>query len=138
MASGIYTASIGSFLRADIDLINKPVSVALVSAGYAPNLATDVSLADVPEAAIIRESLLINKTIDASNIFRADSVTFVSVAASPVDIVAAIVFVDDSTLENNKLIAYLDNATVFPITPDGTDITINWDPTDGIFKWLSL
>ena len=134
MASGIYKKAIGSQLRADIDLINDAISCALVNANYAPDLINDQSLEDIPEAAIVREGLLINTSVDADNIFRADDITY-TLVSSDTDVVGVVLFLEKRTFIDSKLICYLDNAPEFPITPDGTDITINWDAINGIFKW---
>lgn len=134
MASGLYDNGVREIMRGNIDLINSPISALLIDVNeYTVDLATDIDLDDIPEAAIISESALTNKSLDGTT-FRADDLTFISVEGN--DIGAVVLFFSQDTNADSKLIAYLDNAPEFPITPDGTDIIISWDTgANGIFAF---
>lgn len=129
MASGMYENGVAALMGGDIDFLNDTISVVLVSAAYDVDLETDVSQSDIPEAAQIAERQLQGKSIDGTT-FTADSLTFPSVTGSTV--VAVVILRDDGTQQGSRLIAYLDNAPGLPVTPDGTDITLNWDASLGI------
>lgn len=135
MSSGLYKNGIREIQRANIDLINATISGALIDAStYTPDLDNDISLDDVGEDNLIQEAELINKSLDGTA-FRADDLVFPSVDTGQT-VNAVLLYLDTDTLEESFLIAYIDNAPEFPITTDGTDITIAWDTgANGIFKF---
>lgn len=133
MASGMYDKGVAAIMGGDIDLINATVSAVLIKSGsYTPDLAVDTFQSDIPEAAQVAEVIMTGKTIDGRT-FRADDVVFPSVATGA-DIVGVVLLKDANTQAASRLICYLDNAAEFPITTDGTNITIVWDTgANGIF-----
>jgi hypothetical protein len=134
MATGMYDNGKAEMMGGDIDLVNDAVSAILVDLSlYTPDLEADLSLADIPEAARIAETLLIGKTIDVTT-FRADDALFNSVT-SDATVTGVVVLLDANTFSDSTLLCLFDSAASFPITPDGTDITVQWDAgTDGIFR----
>jgi hypothetical protein len=120
-------------MGADIDLINDQIAALLIDkSSYTPDLDNDLSQADIPVAAQIAQVALSGKTIDGTT-FRANDSVFVSVTGTTVD--AIVLMKDTDNTGTSLLIAFIDNASEFPITPDGTDITIEWDDgANGIFK----
>jgi hypothetical protein len=75
---------------------------------------------------------LTGKTLDGTT-FRADNAVFNSVSGANVDL---IVLIKNTDTTNTSLLIYMiDDAAIFPITPDGTDIFVDWDTGEnGIFK----
>ena len=144
MASGLYLAGKSALLGGDIDLINDAVGAVLIDTSvYTPSLDTDTSLADIPEAAIFAEILITGKNIDTVEItgsyysvFRADDALFPAVPTSTSTVNAIVLFKDADTFSASTLILINDSAPEFPITPDGTDITVVWDAgNDGVFRF---
>lgn len=134
MASGMYSKGVAAIMGGDIDLVNHTISAILISTAgsYTPDLSADTFQTDIPEASQVAEVILTSKTIDGRT-FRADAVVFPSVAAGA-DLVAVALIKDSGTQASSNLICYLDNAVEFPITPDGTNVTIVWDTgAEGIF-----
>jgi hypothetical protein len=121
-------------MSGNIDLVNTSISAALLDLSlYSPDLVNDTSLADIPEAALVSETLLTSKTIDNTT-FRADDAVFNSVTSEQT-VTAVVVFVDAETFSASTLICLFDDAVAFPVTPDGTDITVQWDAgADGILR----
>ncbi len=134
MASGMYAAGMAAIMGGNVDLTNSAISVVLVGPGYVPDLEADQTQADISEDDQVAEGTLAGKTIDGTT-FRADPLTFPSVGGS-VAVAGVVIIADDGTQSGSTLLAYLDNAPGLPISPDGTDITLNWDTgTAGIFKF---
>jgi len=64
----------------------------------------------------------------------AADVTYTAVTGDPSE--AVVVYKDTGVEGTSQLIAYIDTATGLPVTPNGGDITIQWD--NGINKIFKL
>ena len=134
MASGLYELGLKEIMSGNIDLENDNISALLIDTSlYTVDLVNHSNQDDIPDSAQIAEAALSGKTLNVT-VFRASDTTFLAVPAGQ-DISAVILFLDTDYADTSTLIAYLDNATEFPITPDGTDVVIVWDTgANGIFK----
>lgn len=134
MTSGLYELGVKSIMSGDIDLINDNIYAMLIDSNeYTPNFNTDENQDDIPDDAQIAESALTGKTLDVS-VFRANDSVFLSVATGQ-NVDAVVIFLNTDYEDTSKLIAYIDNAPEFPITTDGTNVTIVWDTgANGVFK----
>ena len=132
---GNYENGIARLMGGDIDLINDQIVCALIDLSiYTPDLANDKTLADVTEAALISERDLTGKTLDDTT-FRADNSVHQNIPNTEPEIGALLIFKNTGDLNTSYLIYFDDEATGFPITPDGTDVTLEWDlGANGIFK----
>lgn len=134
MASGLYDSARKLFADGDIDLLNDTIKVILVdTADYTVNLATHDFLDDVPSAARVATGTLASKDTTAG-VFDATDVTFSSVTG---DVCEALVIYKDTGVEGTSpLIGYIDGfASGMPVTPNGGNITIQWDNgANKIFK----
>lgn len=131
MASGFYISGITAMLRGDIDFINTSIAVMLVdSTKYTVDLDVHTDLSDIPPLANLGEVELTSKQVTL-NVFTADSAVFPNVEGTNAD--AVVLFANADQEEDCTLISYIDNCPEFPLIPDGTNITINWDPVGGIF-----
>ena len=133
MATGMFEKGVAAIMGANIDLINDQIAALLIDLSYyTPDLDNDLSQADIPEAAQIAQVALTGKTLDGTT-YRADDSVFTSVTGAKVD--AIVLMLDTDNTGTSLLIHYIDDAVEFPITPDGTNITIEWsDGVNGIFK----
>ena len=141
MASGLYESGINAIMKGNIDLVNSSITAILINSSlYSVDLANDSNQDDIPDSAQIASASLTGKTVDGSK-FTANDTVFSSVE-SDYDVDAVVLILDTDYEDTSTLIAYLDNAGEFPITPDGTNITIVWDTgANGIFKlylWHNL
>lgn len=131
MSSGLYTIGVAALLKADIDLEADDIEAVLIDTTYyTVDLTEDSTLEDIPESARLSLATLSGKTV-VGRVFNCDSITFSAVSGAKAD--ALVLFYSSDEEENCTLLAYIDNATEFPITPDDTDITITIDPT-GVFE----
>lgn len=134
MASGLYDAARKAFLDADIDMLVDDIRVILVdTADYTVNLATHDFLDDVPGAARVATSGALGTKSTTAGVFDAADVTLSAVTGDQAE--AIVVYKHTGVESTSNLIAYIDSGTGLPVTPNGGDITIQWDAgANKIFK----
>lgn len=87
---------------------------------------------DVSASVIGTPQTLTSPTV-ASGVADAADVTYTSVSGASIE--AIIIYKDTGTQSTSRLIAYIDSATGLPLTPNGGDITVQWDNgANRIFK----
>lgn len=143
MANALFDEGRAGFLAGEIDW-DTAVIKAVLCRGYttidhADKFVSDLAGASYP-VAIASCPALASKTVTAGVADAAD-VTFTAVPAGAA--ITAIIIIQASAVTGGadvaasaqRLIAFIDSATNFPITPNGGDITIAWDNTASrIFK----
>lgn len=134
MASALYDFGRESFLLGDIAWDTDNIKLVFVDAAdYTVDLATDQYLSDIPGGARVGTSgNLASKTTTAGVADAAD----VTVSTVTGDVFEALVIYKDTGVEGTSiLIAYIDDYTGLPCTPNGSNITVAF-PNDGnkIFK----
>lgn len=110
------------------------LKVALVSAAYTPNPATDQFLSTVAAAIIARSSALGSPAVAAGGVASASNVSFTNVTGAVV--LYLVVYKDTGSDATSPLIVCIDTAQGLPCTPVGTSIGITWDP--GQYKIFKL
>lgn len=115
--------------KANTTLLDNTVRVALVdNAIYAYDSSHEFKESLV--GAIVSESEpVLNKTITGST-FSGDQTVFPNVVGDTVE--AAVVFIEGDSAGSSRLVAYYDSSSGLPLTPNGGDLSINWN--NGIFK----
>ena len=134
MANALYDKGREGFLDGSIDWDTDDIRCILVdTADYTVNLATHDNLDDIPAGARVATSgALASKTV-AAGVADAADVTFAEVTGDPSE--ALVIYKHTGTESTSRLIAYIDSATGLPVTPNGGDITIQWDSAASkIFK----
>lgn len=134
MANALYDLGREAFLDGDISWGSDTIKVILVDTGtYTVDLAAHDHLDDIPAGARVATSdALASKTV-ASGVADAADITLSTVSGNTVE--AVVIYQDTGTESTSKLIAYIDTATNLPVTPNGGDITIQWDNgANKIFK----
>jgi len=145
MANALYDPGRGYFLKGAIDWSTNAMTVILVNttAGttYTVDLVNHDFLDDVTAGAIVDTAEVIGNPVAADyniGIADGDDITFALVAAGGYGAIEALVIYNGTpaTDATRHLIAYIDTATGLPVTPNGGDITVQWDNTAGtkIFK----
>lgn len=131
MANALYGKGKEAFLQADIDWLTDNIKCVLVdTAAYTPNFSTDDFLADIPSGDRIATSGNLSSKTSTLGVADAADVTFTAVTG---DVSEALVIYKDTGVEGTSpLICYIDTATGLPVTPNGGDITIEWNAS-GIF-----
>jgi hypothetical protein len=124
MANALYDKAREAFLKGEIDWLNDTIKVMLVDAAdYRVDPATDQYLEDVDAAARVTTATLSGKAA-TDGVADANDVTFPSVTGDPCE--ALVLYKDTGTESTSPLIAYIDSGVNLPITPNGTDITVQW------------
>lgn len=134
MANALFDKGREGFLAGDLDWDANDIRCCLVR-GYTFSAAHDF-LDDVTGAGgtIVASSAAFTTKTVTSGVADADDVTFTAVGAGA-DITSVIIYKEGASDALRRLIAYIDTGTGLPITPDGSDITIQWDSgTNRIFK----
>ncbi len=135
MATALYDAGRENFAKGSIAWVSGDIRAIFVdSADYTVNLATHNALDDIPGGARVAVSAasLANKTATAG-VCDADDVTFTGVTGDQFE--AVVLYLHTGVESTSLLIAYIDNYTGLPCTPNGGNITVSW-PNDSnkIFK----
>lgn len=124
MASGLYAKGREGFLDGTIDWDTDDIRIILIdTASYTVNLATHDNLDDVAAGARAATSdALATKTVAGGVAGAANKVLSAVTAGDPCE--ALIIYQHTGTESTSRLIAYIDG---FTVTPNGGDITIQWD-----------
>ncbi len=135
MANALYDHGREGFLDGSIDFDTDDIRCILIDAAdYTVDLAAHDNLDDIPAAARVAVSgALASKTVDAGVADAAD-VTFSSVTGDQCE--AIVIYKHTGVESTSRLIAYIDSATGLPVTPNGGDITVQWD--SGASKMFKL
>lgn len=135
MANALYGKGREGFLDGTIDWDTDTIKVVLIDvADYTVSIDVHDNLDDITTAAakVATSAALSSKTV-ALGVADAADVTLTAVTGDPCE--ALIIYQDTGTASTSRLIAYIDTATGLPVTPNGGDITIQWDSgTNKIFK----
>ena len=131
MASGMYALGREGFLGGDIDWDANNIKVTLIdSADYVVNLSTHDFYNDVTAGGRVATSGNLASKTKTNGTADAADVTFSAVTGDVSE--ALVVWADTAVESTSRLIVYIDTGTGFPVTPNGGDITVQWDAA-GIF-----
>lgn len=131
MASGMYALGREGFLGGDIDWDANNIKVTLIdSADYVVNLSTHDFYNDVTAGGRVATSSNLASKTKTNGTADAADVTFSAVTGDQSE--ALVVWADTTVESTSRLIVYIDTGTGFPVTPNGGDITVQWDAA-GIF-----
>lgn len=130
MANAIYPKWREAIMQATANSsLGGTVRVALVDTGTYTYSAAHEFYSSV-SGVVGTPQALASKTF-TNGTFDAADVTFTSVSGATVE--ALVIYVDTGTAGTSRLVAYLDTGyTGLPVTPNGGNITIQWDAA-GIF-----
>lgn len=134
MATALYDTGRAAFLTAGVNWTSDNIKVALVNtSSYTVNLATDQFLNIIPGGAIVATSGNLTSTTATAGVANAANLTYTAVSGSTIG--ALVIYKDTGVSSTSQLIAYIDNATGLPVTPNGGNITVTWDTgANKIFK----
>ena len=132
MASGLYDAGREGFLNGTVDWDTDTIKMVLVDTGvYTVNLATHDFFDDV--SGVVGTAQTLGSKTTTAGVADAADVTYTAVTGATVE--ALIIYKDTGSAATSKLIAYIDTGTGLPVTPNGGDITVQFDNgANKIFK----
>ena len=129
MANVLYDKGRQGFLDGSIDWDTDDIRAILIdTADYTVNLATDDNLDDIPGAARVAVSAALSGKTVMDGVADAADVTFSAVTGDQCE--ALVLYKHTGTESTSRLIAYIDDATGLPVTPNGGDIQILWSAGD--------
>lgn len=135
MANAVYSKAKEVFGNAGINWGSDTIKVALTRGGT--YTSTNQFLSDYTGAGgvVVASAAIASKT-DTNGLFTAATTTLSAVPAGSA-CNALIVYKDTGTAGTSNLIVYIDtdSAGKLPFTPNGGDLNIAWDATNGIFKF---
>lgn len=134
MANALYDKGRQGFLEGAIDWDTNDIRAILVdTADYTVDIANHDNLDDIPAGARVAVSAALSGKAVLNGVADADDVTFSTVSGDTVE--ALVIYQHTGTESTSRLIAYLDSGTGLPLTPNGGNITIQWDSgVNKIFK----
>lgn len=134
MANALYDLGREAFLGGDLDWDANTIKDYLVDNGaYTVNLATHDFADDIAGGAKIATSAAFTTKTKAAGVADADDVVHSSVSGATIE--SIVIWQDSGVQSSSRLIAYIDTATGLPVTPNGGNITVQWDSgANKIFK----
>lgn len=131
MANALYPKYKETILGAGLNLTSLNLKVVLVDTGAYTYSASHQFLSDIVVGARIATSgNLASKTV-TNGTFDAADITITAVTGTTVE--ALVIYNDTGSAATSNLIAYMDTGvTGLPFTPNGGDVTIQWNAS-GIF-----
>src|SRR3990172_7609880 len=134
MANALFAFYREQALQATVDLDDSIVLVFVDHADDTPAPTTDDFLDDILGAARVGTSGAFASKTFTAGVFDAADVTVSSVTGDPFE--SIVIYNNTPGTEATKdLIAFIDTATGLPTTPNGGDITVQWDAgANRIFK----
>ncbi len=134
MANALYDKGRNAFLNGDIDWTNDTIKCFLLDVDYVPNLATDDFLDDVAAGARVGSAQTLAGKAAVDGVADSNDTVFTSVT-NGTDVTQILLYRDSGVESTSALIALIDSATNLPVTPNGGDITVQWDSgANKIFK----
>jgi len=134
MANVLYDKGREGFLDGSIDWDSDDIRVILIDTDdYSVDLANHDNLDDIPAGARVATSGALTGKSVTNGVADADDVVFGSVSGDQCE--ALVIYKHTGNESTSRLIAYIDSATGLPVTPNGGDITVEWDNgSNKIFK----
>lgn len=128
MANLLYTPFVNSYLTGGanaVDFDTDDIRVILIDvADYTLDATNHDFLDDIPGAARVATVALTGESV-TGRVFDANDAVFTSVTGDVSE--ALVIYKHTGTEGTSRLIAYIDTATGLPVTPNGADITVQWD-----------
>jgi hypothetical protein len=129
VASAHYNNALEQYTKKVLDLVNDTIKVRLVRTSAYTFSQTHTIITDLPSA-IVTDVTLGSKVVTGGTLDAADAAFLAVPAGAAID--ALVVLKDTGTAATSFLLAYIDG---FTVTPNGGDITIQWqNTTPWIFK----
>lgn len=134
MANALYDHGRNEFLVGDLDWLVHDIRMVLMDADdHTTNQATDDNLDDIAAAARVATSGAFASKTAVAGVADAADVTFSSVSGHVSE--ELVIYYHTGTETDSTLIVNIDTATGLPVTPNGGDITVQWDSgSNKIFK----
>lgn len=134
MANSLYDYGRELFLSGSLSWTSHDIKVALIDTNdYAVNLSSHQFLSSISGTAIVATSSNLSSKTVTAGVADAEDVILESVTGDQCE--AIVIYRDTGVAATSPLIAYIDDSTGLPITPNGADVIISWsNGANKIFK----
>ena len=134
MANALYDHGRNEFLEGDLDWTSHDIRMVLLDdANHTTDQAADDNLDDIAANARVDTSGSFGSKTAAAGVADAADVTFNTVTGAVSE--ELVIYYHTGTESTSTLIVNIDTATGLPVTPNGGDITVQWDSgANKIFK----
>ncbi|MBK7424293.1 MAG: hypothetical protein IPJ48_15110 [Propionivibrio sp.] len=129
MANLLYPLFKQRLLSPGIDLSSVTLRAVLVDTGTYTYSAAHDAYDDLAGVVGTESGTLGSKTF-TNGVFDCADATFTAVTGATAE--AVVIFVDSGTASTDYLVAYVDTGSNLPVTPNGGDITAQWNAS-GVF-----
>jgi hypothetical protein len=135
MSNALYGKGRQKFLEGTFHWLTDDFKAVLVDlADYTLQIDVHEFLSDIPAGARVATSGILGTKTSTLGVADAANATFSAVTGDVSE--AIVVYKDTGDAATSPLVAYIDSATGLPVTPNGGDITVQWD--DGANKIFKL
>ena len=135
MSNGVYGKTVKKMLDGTALQWTGTWKCVLVDATYTVALATDAFLSDIAAGKRVATSAALTTLAVADDgIFSADAAAFTAVTGATAT--QLVVYHDTGVAATSELLIYFDTLSGLPITPNSTNVNINW--STGADKMLHL
>jgi hypothetical protein len=125
MSNGLFANYRNQALIGNFNWTSVPMNVYLIYVtDYTANLATDQHFSAVAGGAIVATASLSGASA-SGGVANASNVTFSAVTGSQVGAILIAEYTGNPSTD--RLVAWIDTASGLPLTPNGSDILIQWD-----------
>lgn len=126
MANQAYVKGRQKFLEGSIAYLSDNIKVVLVDvSSYTINASTDEFLSDITSGARVATSGNLASKTSTGGTANAANITFSAVTGAQCSLI--VLYKDTGTASTSPLFLALDTAVNLPVTPNGGDITVQWD-----------
>lgn len=134
MANALFDSGREGFLAGNLDWDADTIKDILVDHGTdTPAPTTDDNLDDILAGARVATSGAFTSKTTTDGVADAADVTHSAVSGATIE--SIVIYKDSGVESTSTLIAFIDTATGLPATPNGGDITVQWDSgSNKIFK----
>jgi hypothetical protein len=123
MANILYPKGAEAILNGDIDWNTDTIKVALVDTGTYTYSAAHDFLDDL--SGVVGTAQTLGSVTTTGGVLDAANPTFTAVSGATVE--AVVIYKDTGSAGTSPLLVYIDSATGLPVTPNGGDITVEWN-----------
>jgi len=123
MASALYAKFKEQALQGGVNLASGTVKAALVDTGTYTFSAAHEFYSSI--TGVVGTPQTLGTKTFVNGVFDAADITFAAVTGASAE--AIVLYLDTGTAGTSRLIAYIDQATGLPVTPNSGDIVIAWD-----------
>jgi hypothetical protein len=135
MANALYDKGRQNILEGGIAVLTANIKFVFIDEGFpeVPDLALDDNLDDIAAGARVATSGNLASKTSTDGVFDAADVIVPTVSGASVE--SLTLYEDTGTESTSNLMCNIDSATGLPLTPNGADVTVQWDAgANRIFK----